>query len=102
MLNVVSDSVIAAAYFAIPILLMELVRRPEETSRFTGFSGCLPPHSVVRHYSSAECGYGMGAALSLRRPCQTATGLASLGTAVVLFRLLPQILEFLCPRNCQP
>ena len=57
-------------------------------------------HSVVRHYSSAECGYGMGAALSLGGPCQTADG--------PRFPWEPQLYysgcfrrswQFLCPRN---
>jgi signal transduction histidine kinase len=98
-LNVVSDSMIAAAYFAIPILLMELVRRRRNLTfhwifwMFAAFILLCGTTHLLNVVTVWEPLYRFDGLVKLL------TGLASLGTAVVLFRLLPQILAIPMPEE---
>jgi signal transduction histidine kinase len=98
-LNVVSDSMIAAAYFAIPILLMELVRRRRNLTfhwifwMFAAFILLCGTTHLLNVVTVWEPLYRFDGLVKLL------TGLASLGTAVVLFRLLPRILAIPMPEE---
>jgi signal transduction histidine kinase len=98
-LNVVSDSMIAAAYFAIPILLMELVRRRRNLTfhwifwMFAAFILLCGTTHLLGMVTVWEPLYRFDGLVKLL------TGLASLGTAVVLFRFLPQILAIPMPKE---
>lgn len=98
-LNVISDGLIAAAYFAIPVLLIELVRRRKNLTYhwiFWMFAAfillCGTTHllSVVTVWDPV---YRFDGLIKLL------TGLASICTAVVLLRLLPQILTIPLPEE---
>jgi signal transduction histidine kinase len=98
-LNVVSDSMIAAAYFAIPILLMELVRRRRNLTfhwifwMFAAFILLCGTTHLLNVVTVWEPLYRFDGLVKLL------TGLASLGTAVVLFRFLPRILAIPMPEE---
>jgi signal transduction histidine kinase len=98
-LNVVSDGMIAAAYFAIPILLVELVRRRKNLTfhwifwMFAAFILLCGTTHLLNVVTVWEPLYRFDGLVKLL------TGLASLGTAVVLFRFLPRILAIPMPEE---
>jgi signal transduction histidine kinase len=96
-LNVISDGLIAAAYFTIPVLLIELVRRRKNLTfhwMFWMFAAfillCGSTHllSVITVWDPV---YRFDGLIKLL------TGLASVGTAVALLKLLPQIVTIPLP-----
>jgi signal transduction histidine kinase len=98
-LNVVSDGMIAAAYFAIPILLVELVRRRKNLTfhwifwMFAAFILLCGTTHLLGMVTVWEPVYRFDGLVKLL------TGLASLGTAAVLLRFLPQILAIPMPKE---
>ena len=101
-LNVGSDGLIAAAYFAIPVSLFTLVRRRMSEIPFPGifmmFAAfillCGLTH-VMEIWTVWNPDYRLGGALKL------ATGIVSLATTVTLVRLLPLALQLRSPQALQ-
>lgn len=98
-LNVISDGLIAAAYFAIPVLLVELVRRRKHLTfhwMFWMFAAfillCGSTHllSIVIVWKPI---YRFDGFIKLL------TGVASITTAIVLLKLMPQILAIPLPEE---
>ena len=99
-LNVGSDGLIAAAYFAIPLSLFRLVRRRTAELPFPGlflmFGAfillCGSTH-VMEIWTVWHPAYRLSGSLKLL------TGLVSLATTATLFRLMPLALQLRSPRE---
>src|SRR5690349_11919133 len=98
-LNVVSDGLIAAAYFAIPVLLIELVRRRKNLTfhwifwMFAAFILLCGTTHLFNVLTVWDPIYRLDGIIKLL------TGIASIGTAIVLLRSLPQILAIPLPEE---
>lgn len=99
-LNVVSDGLIAAAYFAIPFSLYSFVKRrvaeipfPGIFLMFAAFIFLCGSTHVMEIWTVWNPDYRLGGLLKLL------TGVVSLGTTVALFRLMPLALELRSPRE---
>ncbi len=101
-LNVGSDGLIAAAYFAIPVSLFSLVRRRMNEIPFPGiflmFAAfillCGLTH-VMEIWTVWNPAYRLGGALKL------VTGIVSFATTVTLIRLIPLALQLRSPQALQ-
>lgn len=98
-LNVVSDGLIAAAYFAIPVLLIELVRRRKNLTfhwmfwMFAAFILLCGTTHLLNVLTVWDPVYRFDGLIKLL------TGIASMGTAIALLRLLPRILAIPLPEE---
>lgn len=98
-LNVVSDGLIAAAYFAIPVLLVELVRRRKNLTfhwmfwMFAAFILLCGTTHLFNVLTVWDPIYRLDGIIKLL------TGIASIATAIVLLRSLPQILAIPLPEE---
>ncbi len=98
-LNVVSDGLIAAAYFAIPVLLVELVRRRKNLTfhwifwMFAAFILLCGTTHLLNVLTVWDPVYRFDGIIKLL------TGIASIGTAIVLLRSLPHILAIPLPEE---
>jgi signal transduction histidine kinase len=96
-LNVISDGLIAAAYFAIPLLLIELVRRRKHLTfhwmfwMFAAFILLCGTTHLLNVVTVWDPIYRFDGVIKLL------TGLASISTALMLLRLMPQILAIPLP-----
>ncbi len=101
-LNVGSDGLIAAAYFAIPVSLFSLVRRrmteipfPRIFLMFAAFILLCGLTHVMEVWTVWNPAYRLGGALKLL------TGVVSLATTVTLIRLIPLALQLRSPQALQ-
>ena len=101
-LNVGSDGLIAAAYFAIPVSLYSLVRRrmtdipfPAIFLMFAAFILLCGMTHVLEIWTVWEPQYRLGGALKLM------TGLVSMATLITLVRLTPLALQLRSPQSLQ-
>ena len=101
-LNVGSDGLIAAAYFAIPVSLVTLVRRrmtaipfPAIFLMFAAFILLCGLTHIMEIWTVWNPAYRLGGALKL------VTGIVSLATTVTLVRLIPLALQLRSPQALQ-
>jgi signal transduction histidine kinase len=98
-LHVISDGAIAAAYFTIPVLLIEIVRRRKNITfhwmfwMFAAFILLCGSTHLLNIVTIWQPIYRFDGVIKLL------TGAASLLTAITLFRLLPQILAIPLPEE---
>lgn len=95
--HVVSDLLIAAAYFSIPLMLIRIVRRRRDISfswifwLFALFILACGTTHLVKVYNLWYAAYELEAAIKV------VTAIASVGTAIVLWPLIPKILAIPSP-----